>query len=306
MHAKIIAPAITVFNRDGKPDYEANKAVIDFMLQNGVDGILVLGSAGEFTALDPAEKRRFLEFYAAYAGGRTALYAGTGSDRYEDTLALSNRACQIGYAAAMVIGPYYFGMSQQQIFTYYDALAKHLSGDLMIYNYPARSGYSVAAQTVQRLVQANPNIIGLKDTVSEPAHTSQVCRATAGTGFQVYSGYDDQFLYNLSCGGAGSFGGLANVIPDIWSDLIRAVRRDDYTRALRLTPMLHKLIHVYETDTSSAYLLKAMLVRRGLDISPRAIFPFVQPDGADVARMEQLLQEVLDEYRTLPPEPRGN
>lgn len=302
MHAKIIVPAVTVFNQDGRPDYEANKAVIDFMLQNQVDGILVLGSTGEFTGLDTADRQRFLEFYADYVNGRTELYAGTGSDRYQDTLALSNLIYDLGYKAPLVIGPYYYGMDQEHIFTYYDTLARHLRGDMLIYNYPARSGHNVAAQTVQRLVQANPNIIGLKDTVSEPSHTSQVCRATEGTGFQVYSGYDDQFLYNLSCGGCGAIGGLANVVPDIWNDLIRAVRRDDLVRAMQLSHLLHKLMPAYETGSSSAYLFKRLLVCRGVGIPPRAIFPFDDGDNAATAQMERLLDTVLEEYRHMSPD----
>lgn len=99
MNAKIIVPVVTVFNQNGTPDHEANKIVIDYMLRNQVDGILVLGSAGEFPGLDTAEKQRFLEFYADYAGGRTALYAGTGCERFADTLALSRLACDLGYQA---------------------------------------------------------------------------------------------------------------------------------------------------------------------------------------------------------------
>lgn len=301
MNAKIIVPVVTVFNRNGTPDLEANKIVIDFMLQNQVDGILVLGSAGEFTGLDSAEKQRFLEFYASYVNGRTALYAGTGCERFQDTLALSKQVYALGYQAPLIIGPYYYGMDQAHIFTYYDTLAKNLPGDMMIYNYPARSGHSVSAETVQRLIQANPNIVGLKDTVAEPAHTSQICRATEGTGFQVYSGYDDQFLYNLSAGGAGSIGGLANIVPDIWHDLISSARRNDMLRSMQLSRLLHKLMITYETSFSASLLFKKLLIRRGLDISPRAIFPFDEADNAATAQVERLLDDVLEEYRRMPP-----
>lgn len=299
MNAKIIVPVVTVFNQNGTRDHEANKIVIDYMLRNQVDGILVLGSAGEFPGLDTAEKQRFLEFYADYAGGRTALYAGTGCERFADTLALSRLACDLGYQAPLVIGPYYYGMDQEHIFTFYDTLAKSLQRDLMIYNYPARSGHNVAAQTVQRLVQANPNIVGLKDTVAEPAHTSQVCRATEGTGFQVYSGYDDQFLYNLSAGGAGSIGGLANIVPDIWHDLVCSARRNDMVRSMQLSRLLHKLMVTYETGFSASFLFKKLLACRGLGIAPRAVFPF-DDSSADIAWIEQLLHAVLEEYRSMP------
>ena len=76
MNANIITPVVTILDGHGKPDYEANKRVIDFLVDNHVDGILVLGSAGEFTEFSPAEKRDYLQFYGDYVNGRTELYAG--------------------------------------------------------------------------------------------------------------------------------------------------------------------------------------------------------------------------------------
>ena len=87
---KIVTPVVTVFDENEKPDYEGNKKVIDFLIEGGVDGILVLGSSGEFTGLTKQEKHDFFKFYADYTAGRTKLYAGTGSLNFEDTVALSN------------------------------------------------------------------------------------------------------------------------------------------------------------------------------------------------------------------------
>ena len=77
--ARIIVPVVTVFDHNGKPDYEANKKVADFLIGYGVDGILILGSTGEFTELSVSEKRAFLQSYADHVNGRVELYAGTGS-----------------------------------------------------------------------------------------------------------------------------------------------------------------------------------------------------------------------------------
>ena len=90
--AKIIAPVVTIFNEEEKPDYAGNKKVIDFLIEGGLDGILVLGSAGEFPDLNEQERLDFFRFYAEYVNGRVELLAGTGCIRYADTLALSN-AC---------------------------------------------------------------------------------------------------------------------------------------------------------------------------------------------------------------------
>ena len=121
--AKIIAPVVTIFNEEEKPDYAGNKKVIDFLIEGGLDGILVLGSAGEFPDLNEQERLDFFRFYAEYVNGRVELLAGTGCIRYADTLALSNAVYELGYTP-MVISPYYFEMDQEKLFVYYDRLAK--------------------------------------------------------------------------------------------------------------------------------------------------------------------------------------
>lgn len=299
MKASILTPVVTILDQQGRPDYEANKRVIDFLIQNGVDGILVLGSTGEFTEFPTAERRNFLELYANYVQGRTALYAGTGSTSFQETVELSNAAFSMGYRGTLVIPPYYYGMRQDQLLAYYDALAKQLRGNLYLYNYPERSGLNVSGDTLRRLVRENPNVAGMKDTSVDPAHTNQMCRSTEGTGFQVFSGYDDQLLYNLAAGGAGVIGALSNVVPDIWSDLIRAVRAEDFSRTMALMGLIDKLVQIYGLGASTAYLVKKLLVRRGVDISPRAIFPFDEGESAAVQTAERLLDEVLAAYGQL-------
>ncbi|MDO5141768.1 MAG: dihydrodipicolinate synthase family protein [Eubacteriales bacterium] len=297
--AKIIVPVVTVFDRTGKPDREGNQKVADYLIANHVDGILVLGSAGEFTELTATEKQRFLSDYADHVAGRTALYAGTGDINFQQTLALSNSVYAMGYRAPLIVGPYYYGTNQAQLLAYFDALAQSLKGDMYIYNYPARTGCSIAADTLRELVTRDPNIVGLKDTVSEPGHTNQICRAMEGRPFAVYSGYDDQFLYNLAVGGSGSIGGLANVVPDIWSDLIRSANANDMARTVALARLLSRLMPIYEQRCSSSILFKKLMIHRGLAISPQSIFPFDGPDDGAFETMRGLLDQVLADYRQL-------
>lgn len=295
--AKIIAPVVTVFDRNEKPDYEANKKVVDFLVAGGVDGILVLGSTGEFTVLTPGEKRDFLRFYAEYTAGRAELYAGTACMGFEDTVSLSNAVYDMGYTAPLVIAPFYYGLDQEKLFLYFDRLAKSLSGNLYLYNYPARSGHSLAPPTVRRLLDANSNIAGFKDSVPDPNHTNLICMAAEGRRFTVYSGFDDQFLYNLSSGGNGCIGGLANIVPEIWRDLVVAANNRDYERSMKLSLLIHKLMPIYDMDSNPSLLLKKLIIHRGVDISSTAIFPFNQIEEGIFSEAKHLLDCVLSEYR---------
>ena len=276
--AKIIAPVVTIFNEEEKPDYAGNKKVIDFLIEGGLDGILVLGSAGEFPDLNEQERLDFFRFYAEYVNGRVELLAGTGCIRYADTLALSNAVYELGYTP-MVISPYYFEMDQEKLFVYYDRLAKDVKGDLYLYNFPPRTGHSIAPETIRRLIDANPNIIGLKDSVSTPGHTNMVCRAVEGKPFTVYSGFDDQFLSNIANnGGGGCIGALSIIVPEIWSSLVKAANEKDFDRTFALYHLIQKLMPIYDMDTNCSLILKKLLVHRGLEISDRA--PYLEEGNA--------------------------
>lgn len=296
---KIITPVVTVFDENEKPDYEANKKVIDFLVEGGVDGILVLGSTGEFTGLTRQERSDFFRFYAEYTAGRAELYAGTGSMNFGDTVALSNEVYDMGYVGPMVIGPYYYGLDQEKIFVYYDRLAKALKGDLYIYNYPARSGHCVEPETVKRLLEANHNIVGLKDSVAEPNHTNLICLAAQGHRFEAYSGFDDQYLYNLTSGGNGCIGGLSNLVPEIWSALVKASNEKDFDRTMEYSKLIHELMPLYGMDSNFSLLFKKLMNHRGVGIPERAIFPFNQMADETYEAAERLMDQVIDKFRKM-------
>ena len=296
---KIITPVITVLDSNEKPDYEGNKKVIDFLIKGGVDGILVLGSAGEFPNFSVEERVAFLKFYSEYVNGRVELFAGTGCVSYQDTLKLSIEALKLGYTP-MVIGPYYFGVDQEKLFLYYDRLAKEAEGDIYLYNYPPRTGHSLEPDTISRLVRNNPNIKGLKESISEPNHTNLICRAIEGCDFTIYSGFDDQFLANAANNnGGGCIGALSIIAPELWRDLVGAYNNKNYELTIKLFHLIQKLMPIYDMDTNCSLIMKKLLVHRGVEIDDRAVFPFNQMSPDTLSKAEKLLDSVLDEYENL-------
>ena len=297
---KIITPVITVFDKNEKPDYEGNKKVIDFLVKGGVDGILVLGSSGEFTGLTRQEKYDFFKFYAEYTAGRVELYAGTSCPAFEDTAQLSADVIGLGYKGAMVIGPNYYALDQDKIFLFYDTLAKRMNGGkLYIYNFPARSGHSMTPATLKKLLDNNTNIAGLKDSVPDPNHTNLLCLAAEGHPFEMYSGFDDQFLYNLTSGGNGCIGALSNLVPELWSDLVKATREQNFTRTMELSKLIHRMMPLYDMDCNFSYLFKKLMIHRGLEIEPTSIFPYSQIDEAVYKKAEALMDEIIADYKKL-------
>ncbi|MDU5503970.1 MAG: dihydrodipicolinate synthase family protein [Anaerococcus vaginalis] len=296
---EIIVPVVTVFDKNEKPDFEENKKVIDFLVDGGVDGILVLGSTGEFTVLDYEDKLKFAKDYYNYTNGRVDLYFGSNCPSFEDTVKLSNEAIKIGYKGVMVIGPYYFGTDDEKMFIYYNELAKKVDGDIYIYNFPARSGYSISGETYAKLVKENNNIVGLKDSVMDPLHTNRLLRSTEDKKTKVYSGFDDQFLYNLSTGGAGCIGALSNLVPDLWSDLIKATKEKNFDKVCKLSTLIHKLMPLYDLDSNFSHLFKRLMAVRGVDISSKSIFPYNQLSEEVYEKGKKILEDVIQEYEQI-------
>lgn len=296
---EIIVPVVTVFDENEKPDFEENKKVIDFLINGGVDGILVLGSTGEFTVLDYEDKLQFAKDYYDYTNGRVDLYFGSNCPSFEDTVKLSNEAIKIGYKGVMVIGPYYFGTDDEKMFIYYNELAKKVDGDIYIYNFPARSGYSISGDTYAKLVNENNNIVGLKDSVMDPLHTNRLLRSTEGKNTKVYSGFDDQFLYNLTTGGAGCIGALANLVPDLWADLIKATKEKNFEKVYKLSSLIHKLMSLYDLDSNFSHLFKRLMGVRGVDISSKSIFPYNQLSEDIYEKGRKILEDVVQEYEQI-------
>lgn len=296
---EIIVPVVTVFGENEKPDFEENKKVIDFLVNGGVDGILVLGSTGEFTVLDYEDKLQFAKDYYDYTNGRVDLYLGSNCPSFEDTVKLSNEAIKIGYKGVMVIGPYYFGTDDEKMFIYYNELAKKVDGDIYIYNFPARSGYSISGDTYAKLVNENNNIVGLKDSVMDPLHTNRLLRGTEGKKTKVYSGFDDQFLYNLTTGGSGCIGALANLVPDLWADLIKATKDKNFDKVYELSTLIHKLMPLYDLDSNFSHLFKRLMGVRGVDISSKSIFPYNQLSEEVYEKGRKILEDVVQEYEQI-------
>ncbi len=310
--SKIITPAITALAKDGLIDYAGNEAIIDHLVKGGVDGILVLGSTGEFTTMSYEEKWDLLSFYAVYVRTHAALlekqfrlptelYAGVNCPDIHDTIRLANEAHAIGYNGVLDVGPYYFGMDEETIFAYYDRMLQEVAGPFYIYNFPDRTGHSIAPETVRRLHEKHTNLWGMKDSVQNPGHTRDVCFAVADPGFEMYSGFDDQYLLNIAAGGWGCISALSNIVPEIWSALVFS-HDVGGENVMRLYSMITRLMQLYAIGPNFTQVFKRLLKDMGILRSDYTVFPTTRIDPARYREGRVLLQETMLEFENLTPD----
>ena len=288
MKPKIFTPTVTILKNDGRIDIDANIGLMDALIDAGIRGFVPLGSTGEFPFFkNPAEKKEYLTRYIRAAEGRAELLVGTGGISAAETVACSNDVLELGVKGVMVISEAYFAMSQEDFYRYYAYMAENIHRDVYIYNYPARTGSSIAADTVARLAQDYPNIKGMKDSILDFSHTEEILKKVLPLrpDFEIFSGYDDQFLDNHRLGGAGGIGALSNVAPRVWAKWVKATEDGDEAGMQAGMQRIRELFAIYSLESNPQKLLKEILRREGLEVNTFCCFPYNQlkEDSLDTA-----------------------
>ena len=280
--AKYITPAVTPLLENGTLDVEGCKALYEHLIRGGVDGILVLGSIGEFFALSMETKKQLISLAVQQVAHRVQLIIGTADMVYENVVELSNYALAEGADAVIVVPPFYFWLNAQSIEEYYDKLAQEIKGNLYIYNFPDRTGYQIPADVIARLAMKHKNIVGCKDTISGMDHTREIIKAVKPQRpeFEVFSGFDDNFAHNVISGGDGCIGGLSNLAPEVTSKWAKALNDGDMAAASELQQKIDRVMNIYGVGMPFVPYIKRAMELRGIGVKSYATFPLptVKPE----------------------------
>ena len=290
--AKYITPAVTPLNSDGTLDVQGCKNLYDHLILGGVDGILVLGSIGEFFALSMETKKQLISLAVKHVAHRVQLIIGTADMVYENVVELSRYALAEGADAVIVVPPFYFWLNGQSIEAYYDKLAADIDGKLYIYNFPDRTGYQIPADVIARLAMKHPNIVGCKDTISGMDHTREIIKAVKPLrpDFEVFSGFDDNFAHNVLSGGDGCIGGMSNLAPEITSKWVEAFENNDMTAVSEIQQKIDRMMSIYGVGMPFVPYIKRAMELRGIGVKSHATFPQPQVQPKDDEKLMAILQ----------------
>lgn len=161
----VYPPIITIFDEEGGIDYEANKKQTDFLIHKGVDGITYLGTSGEFASLTIEERKQYLEEMVKYVNERAKVIAGVGDTSIINTQELISFCEDLQGDSLLLVPPYFNKNNDEMIMEYYTYLASTTNLPIILYNIPDLSGYNFSYETVKSLVEKNPNIKGIKESL---------------------------------------------------------------------------------------------------------------------------------------------
>ncbi|MGA8032727.1 MAG: 4-hydroxy-tetrahydrodipicolinate synthase [Casimicrobiaceae bacterium] len=221
---------VTPMQPGGALDLPALRKLIDFHVENGTAGIVIVGTTGESPTVDFDEHCELIRTSVEHAAGRIPIIAGTGANSTSEAIALTRYAKGVGAAACLSVVPYYNKPTQEGLYRHFRAIAEAVDLPLMLYNVPGRTVADLANDTVLRLAQV-PGIIGLKDATSDLVRHVELRRRLAGREFGLYSGNDDTALPYMLLGGDGVISVTANVAPRAMSEMCAAALAGDVATA---------------------------------------------------------------------------
>lgn len=171
MKAQFLTPVVTVFENDGiTPSWEETTKIHDFLIENGMDGLVLMGSTGEFFSMSMETQKAYIDFAAKTLTGRTRIFIGTTRMNLAETIELTNYSVSKGLNEVMIVSPYYFRLPETSLEEWYSQIAEHTDARIFLYNFPDRTGHDLTPELVVKLAQKYPNIVGIKDTVTPMNH----------------------------------------------------------------------------------------------------------------------------------------
>lgn len=230
---------VTPMHEDGRLDLERFCNLIDFHVEQGTDGIVVVGTTGESPTVNFEEHQLLISTAVKHTAGRIPVIAGTGANSTTEAIDLSIYAKDAGANASLSVVPYYNKPSQEGLYQHFKSVAEAVDIPQILYNVPSRTVADIANETVLRLSQI-PNVIGIKDATGDMGRGFDLlCRASED--FAVYSGDDSSSLALLLQGGHGTISVTANVAPKLVHEMCVAVFAGDLVAARAFNKKLLRL-----------------------------------------------------------------
>jgi len=230
---------VTPMHENGDLDLVALKKLIDFHVDAGTDGIVIVGTTGESPTVDVEEHCLLIKTTVEHVAGRIPVIAGTGANSTSEAIALTRKAKALGADACLLVAPYYNKPSQEGLYQHFAAVAQAVDIPQILYNVPGRTGCDIQNDTVVRL-SAIQNIVGIKDaTGGIERGTDLLLKVPAD--FVVYSGDDATSLSLLLLGARGVISVTANVAPTLMHDMCVKAMAGDVTAARQINAKLFAL-----------------------------------------------------------------
>jgi len=238
-----IVAIVSPMQEDGSLDFDALRNLLDWHVEQGTHGIVIVGTSGESPTVNVEEHCELIRVAVEHINGRIPVIAGTGGNSTREAVELTEFAKQVGVDASLQVVPYYNKPTQDGIYAHFKTIAEKIDLPVILYNVPGRTVADMSNATILRLAQV-PGINGLKDATGNLERASTLIaglKEQKSHHFAVYSGDDLTAIFLMLMGGHGNISVTANVAPKMMSSLCEAAVTGDLVQARELQFKLLKL-----------------------------------------------------------------
>lgn len=278
---------ITPFKEDGRLDEAALRKLIQRQIENGVTGIVPVGTTGESPTTTAEEDKRIYEICVEEAAGKIMVMAGTGSNNTTEAVKYTKNAKEAGADACLVVCPYYNKPTPQGQLLHYQAIAD-VGLPVIVYNIKGRTGINIATDTLMEMAK-NPNIVGVKEASGDLAQMEEVIKRRPAE-FTVLSGDDGLTLDLIKLGGDGVISVASNIAPAQVSEMVEYALKGNFDEAARIHARLTEMFEKIFIETNPIP-VKYCIAKMGF-CQLKYRLPMCEPTEKSI----QILDEMLHNY----------
>ena len=277
--------------KGGRVDFDALARLVDWQIENGVDGIVSVGTTGESATLDVEEHVAVIAAPVKAARGRVPVVAGAGGNATSEALALTKASEDAGADALLHVTPYYNRPSQEGLFRHFEAIARATKLPVILYNVPSRTACDLLTDTVARLADLD-NVIGIKDATGNLVRGGELI-AKVGDRLTVLSGDDGTAFPLYALGGRGVISVVSNIAPREMAEMWDAAKAGDWERAKKQHYKLRVLDQLLFAEPSPAPTKAALALLGRCSTDVRLPLVAATPRLVEELRVEMHAQGML-------------
>ena len=283
-----VFPAVTTqFHEDMSVDLESTQRVLDALINDGVNGLIVLGTCGENNSLEPEEKRKVLKAAVEVTKGRVPVITGVSEFDTRRASIYARDAERLGADGLMVLPAMVYVPKPEELVAHFRAIAAAASLPVMLYNNPPAYRVNIGAEVLQALSDVS-NILAIKESAPDPRRFTDLTNAF-GDRFDIFAGLDDVALEGLMLGAKGWVSGLTSAFPQESVRLVAAADRGNWEEARRIYRWFMPLLHLdAEHDLVQSIKLAEQIMGRG---SERVRMPRLPLSGARRAEVIAMVEK---------------
>lgn len=256
----VIPAFYACYDENGEVSPERVRALAQYHIDKGVQGVYVNGSSGECIYLSVEDRKLILENVMAVAKGKLTVIAHVACNNTKDSVELAKHAESLGVDAIAAIPPIYFRLPAYSIARYWNDMSKAAPNtDFIIYNIPQLSGTTLTRDLYAEM-RKNPRVIGVKNS-SMPTQDIQMFVADGGDDHIVFNGPDEQFISGRVIGAKAGIGGTYGVMPDLFLKLNELIKESDFETAKELQYAINDVIYKMVSGRANLYAVIKEILR---------------------------------------------